>query len=492
MANGFNVVSLSNVDVQRAEEVAFRFNLVRLGSGYTLPERRNDRSNPRWRILANRSRRTIYQNNEGTGETVAEIAETVNENVEDTNSSAPSGQNVLATYLVRSNNPYLSDYTAINFATQQPINDNLELVFVGQTGIGQNAMHRVETGVRLKLDEQHRLRFNLSGTDLGIIQKVNNLDDKQILGQLSLQAFDEWQVKDGIIIVLGLDYSRFVGASSAASIAPRVGLQFDANAKTRFSAAYTVQNEQRTWQQAAELEDNRISFSEPKIDLYAVADKNEGKQFLMPRLRRLEFGIERVLDNASSLEATAFFDATTNRGISFVDLPIANLVDNSSNDDWTTAVQNGSAQGVRLIYARRLNSIFSTSLGYAAGRGQRLTNNNLSNPADLFENSIFQTLAAQVSADFKTGTNVQTIWRYSPDKAVFAIDPFAGRMTVFDPSLSVLVTQDLPRLGLPIRAKAIFDARNLFDFQTAINEGESVLRLNSNQRILRGGIAVRF
>lgn len=77
MANGFNVVSLSNVDVQRAEEVAFRFNLIRVGGGYTFPERKNARSNPKWRILANSSRRTIYQNNEGTGETLAQIGESV-------------------------------------------------------------------------------------------------------------------------------------------------------------------------------------------------------------------------------------------------------------------------------------------------------------------------------------------------------------------------------------------------------------------------------
>jgi hypothetical protein len=265
-------------------------------------------------------------------------------------------------------------------------------------------------------------------------------------------------------------------------------LQFDVDAKTRFSAAYTVQNEPRTWQQAAELEDSRVLFSQPSLDSYAVIDK----QVLMPRLRRLEFGIERVLDNSSSLEATAFFDATTNRGVSFISLPINTFESTAGEDDFSTAIQSGSAQGVRVVYSRRLNSIFGTSLGYAAGRGQRLSSEGIENPANLFEDAVFQTLAAQLSANFDSGTEVRTVWRFSPRATVFAIDPFAGRMAFYDPSLSVVVTQKLPSLGLPLRAKAIIDARNLFDFQTATTSGENSLQLNQSRRVLRGGIAVRF
>ena len=33
--------------------------------------------------------------------------------------------------------------------------------------------------------------------------------------------------------------------------------------------------------------------------------------------------------------------------------------------------------------------------------------------------------------------------RFSPNATVFAIDPFAGRLGVYDPSLSIQVTQDL-------------------------------------------------
>ena len=51
---------------------------------------------------------------------------------------------------------------------------------------------------------------------------------------------------------------------------------------------------------------------------------------------------------------------------------------------------------------------------------------------------------------------------------------------------------NLPRFGLPFEAKATIDARNLFDLQTTIENGETSLKLNTQRRILRGGISVRF
>ena len=70
------------------------------------------------------------------------------------------------------------------------------------------------------------------------------------LGQFSLQGTDEWNVREGVILVFGLDYSRFLGAGDDFSLSPRLGLQFDIDAKTRFRAAYTTQTEERTWSQS--------------------------------------------------------------------------------------------------------------------------------------------------------------------------------------------------------------------------------------------------
>lgn len=496
MADGFSVVSLSNVEVGRADDVAFRFNLIRTGSGNTLPEKRVDRNSSKYRIRANAARRTIYQNNEGAGEIitddVAEI-EQVDEARENeflvdnspSDSRSRKSQSAVETYFASSSNPNSSGYFGLNFATVQPVNDKLDFVFAGQTGFGE-APQRFETTARYKVNEQHRLSFNVGAGKLGTVE-LDDSSGAEDLGQISFQALDEWRVKDGVIVVLGVDYSRFVGASSASSISPRLGLQFETDARTRFNFAYTTQNEPRTWQQAAELEDSRVIFRQPNFESYVVADK----QVAMPKLRRLEFGIERVIDNSSRVEAAAFFDATTARGLNLLQTPVEGFSENGENI-FSNGIQNGSAQGLRLVYSRRLNGTFSTSLGYSFGRSQQLSNRGLTDPDSLLEEAFFQTFAAQVSTSLSTGTEVKTVLRFSPEATIFAIDPFAGRLAVYDPSLSVLVSQKLPSLGLPLRAKAIIDARNLFDFQTAANNGETSLLLNSSRRVLRGGIAVRF
>jgi hypothetical protein len=156
------------------------------------------------------------------------------------------------------------------------------------------------------------------------------------------------------------------------------------------------------------------------------------------------------------------------------------------------ANQQGAARGFRIVYSRRISSHLSAAAGYSFGRGQELSPDGITNPAELFRSGFFQTAAAQLSADFETGTQVRTVFRFSPEATVFAIDPFAGRLAVFDPSLSILVTQELPNFGLPVRAVAVIDARNLLDAQTVADDGETRIFINSNRRLLRGGISVRF
>ena len=158
----------------------------------------------------------------------------------------------------------------------------------------------------------------------------------------------------------------------------------------------------------------------------------------------------------------------------------------------SVANQDGSARGVRLVYSRRLNHVWSASAGYSFGRGQKLSPNGITNPAELFNDGFFQTAAMQVAGDWSTGTHVRTVFRFSPQATVFAIDPFAGRLEVYDPSLSIQVTQDLPTFGLPVRAQAVIDARNLLDFQSRTRNGETMLEVGPKGRSLRGGISVRF
>jgi hypothetical protein len=82
--------------------------------------------------------------------------------------------------------------------------------------------------------------------------------------------------------------------------------------------------------------------------------------------------------------------------------------------------------------------------------------------------------------------------RFSPSAVVFAIDPFAGRLGVYDPNINIYVTQELPSFGLPVQWEAIVDLRNLLNQTTAIDEGSVQLLATRNSRTIRGGLAFRW
>lgn len=478
VAQGFNPVVLSSVEVNRADDLVYGFNLERSGSGNTLPEKRPDRNSSKWAIRAAAAQRSIYQTAEGK----APIDEAAADNEgDDRQNASKRGQTVLETYFASTG---AGNYQGVNFATMLPTTGNVQVILAGQTGLGKAAPQRFETNIKVRANDKHQLRLNASVGRLGSVQTGPRESE---LGQFSIQGLDEWKVREGVVVVFGFDYSKFVGPGGDFSLSPRLGLQYDIDPKTRFRAAYTTKTEEKNWADAVSLEDTQIAFAEPVSVEDLVVDQGKPQ---MNKSRRLEFGFERVLDNNSSIEANAFFDTTLGRGVGLTSLPLdvmsgANFSDFVSN-------QVGNTQGIRLVYTRRLNSNFTATAGYAIGKGQKLSDKALSNPANIFENDYFQSFFGQFEADLKSGTSVKTIFRLSPEATVFAIDPFQGRLAIYDPSLSVFVTQTLPNLGLPIHAEAIVDARNLLGFQTGVNGEDVGIRLNSQGRMLRGGFLVRF
>lgn len=493
VAQGFNPVTLKKVTVNRSTELSYGFNLERAGSGNTLPEKRIDRSSPRTAIRA--ARRSIYQVNEGEKPIIDEenialdndarnVKNSVNQEIgilEDREKNERDSQTAVETFVASNKD---GSYAGVNFATLRPINKDAEIIFAGQIGTSQNAPKRFETSLNYRPNQKHQIQVKSSIANLGEV-KINK--QKQDLGQVSFQALDQWNVREGVVVVFGVDYSRFLGAGDDYSISPRIGFQYDLDSRTRVRTAFTTQNEERTWQKVIELEGTQVLFREP-VSVEDIAIEDNSPQ--MNKSSRLEFGIERVLDNRSTIEANVFFDSVTGRGVGLVNLPFDTL----SNTGFTNLIANqqGKSQGVRAVYNRRLNKLFSASTGYSFGSGQKISESAITDPSSVFENDLFHTVFAQVDADLKSGTSINTIFRFSSQATIFAIDPFQGRLAIYDPGLSVMITQNLPNWGLPIDAEAIIDARNLFDFQSGINGEEGSLRLNSHRRVLRGGILVRF
>jgi hypothetical protein len=472
VAEGFNPVTLFGIEVSRAADLTYGFKLERAGSGNTIPEKRADRNSSKWRIRAAQMSRSIYQNQPGSTP-----AEEPAEAEKDDRELDRKGETVVETYF--SDGP-AGSFKGLNFATLLPIGDDSELVFAAQTGTGQASPQRVETAFRFQPVNGHNVRLTASAGKLGKVKGSG-----ATLSQLGGTATDEWRLKDGAILVLGFDYAKFVGAGSDQSFTPRFGLQFDIDSKTRFRAAVTTQTtEQRSWSQMAELEgDQSFAFTEPVSvpDLVVIGGRPR-----MNKTRRMEFGVERILDSSSTIQADAFLDSTFGRGVgletSGLDGTIGDMV----------ADQRGTARGIRVVYERRLPGPFTAAAGYSFGNGQRLSPNAISDPGHVFEGGFFQTFFAQLAANFKTGTNVRTVFRLSPNATVFAIDPFKGRLAIYDPGLSVFVTQSLPTFGMPFRAEAVVDGRNLFDNASGVVSEEGSLMFAGQRRIVRGGIQVRF
>lgn len=502
IANGFTAVVFTEVDVKAQEELVYKFNLEPVGSGRTLPERRPDRDNVKWILRSAQTKRSILQADEGEDPTIkavteaqAQTAETaqmetapeireVNGETKSDSRVRPHG--VLESYFA--SNAYGAPYVGFNFAVATPVSEHVELIFAGQTGTG-DAPGRFEATSRVRVNDRHRVGVTASGVRFATPVWTNKLSDQtDLYGQVSMRAVDEWIVRDGIVIVMGIDYSRFIGAGGAHAITPRFGVQFDANARTRVKAAFASGGEEDGIQSVAAFEDDQVVFRNQSERPVAFIDG----QAVLERSHRLEFGVERVLDNSSSVEATAFFDTTSGRGVGLLSGPASAFSGSAGDAFMDVANQQGSSRGIRVVYTRRLNRVWTASAGYAFGRGQQLSAAGFATPAELFESGMFQTAALQLGGVFRTGTQVRTVLRFSPEATVFAIDPFAGRLGVYDPTLSIQVTQELPSFGLPVRAEAILDARNLLDAQTSNENGETLTIIGNNRRSVRGGISVRF
>ncbi len=481
VAQGFNPATLPQVEIGRASEQDFGFKLARAGSGNTLPEKKLDRSNPKWVIRSSQMGRSIYLNTEGDVplDEAAE-AEVASRDDGDGSINLKPGQTIAETFAASSER---GNYVGVNVATHIALNEKTDLILAGQAAAGRNAPKRLDTQLSYRPNAEHTLRFVTSFGELGTLTSGER---EESLGQFSFRAVDEWRIREGIIFVYGVDYSRFTGASDDFVIAPRLGFQYDIDSKTRFRSAFTTQTDERSWAREIALEDAQISFREPAFIEDVVVEDGEA---LMNNSRRLEFGIERVLDNRSSLEATAFFDGTLVRGVRVIGLPFGAASIEGSD---IAGNQQGNASGLRVVYARRLNGRMNLTGGYSFGSGQRLSGEGLQDPASLFEESVFHTVFGQLDTDIRPGTNIRTIFRLSPNATVFAVDPFRGRLAIYDPGLSFVVTQSLPTLGLPFRAEAILDARNIFDLQNTATSSEGTLSLNSQRRMVRGSILVRF
>src|ERR1051325_1035948 len=73
LAEGFTPATFTSVQVGPSAELVYRFTLQPVGEGKTLPERRADRNDPKWRIRASQTRRSIFNEDGVQDETVRRV-----------------------------------------------------------------------------------------------------------------------------------------------------------------------------------------------------------------------------------------------------------------------------------------------------------------------------------------------------------------------------------------------------------------------------------
>ena len=479
-ADGFRP-TFTLLTLDAANKITHNFSLRRTG---TLIEKRGDKGDYRW--IGRSVPRSIlhYQEEESLENSVAQYA-------------APKPKSeVHGIAQLTSSQAGDANFFGANFALSSSFGENIEVALIGQVGRGEAAPQSIRAIASMRPKANHQIT-----TSTGFGQTVlREGKQNRTLDQFSFAAVDQWQVADPLVLILGFDYSSFGNFGKGRdSVLPRVGVQFTPNSRTHFNASFTPgANDYSESRDGFDSENIHTKFEMQSQEI-ALNSRNEA---MMDRSRRLEAGIERILgeDGDSSLAVTAFYDVISNHGVGVFSLPLeaSPEAQNAFQEVARNVVaMNGGARGMRVMYAKRVNDYVTASAGYSFGRGERMNeipSGEPFTPANLFSTSNFQVASAKLDLDLtrRTGTRISTVVRLSPSAVIFAIDPFAGKMGVYDPNLSIYVTQALPNFGLPVKCQALIDVRNLLNQLNGV-EGENVqLVAARSQRSVRGAISFRW
>ncbi len=412
-----------------------------------------------------------------------------------------------------------ASFFGTNFAVSGSFGSGLEMAVIGQRGIGQLAPQRVSAIATYRPSDKHQVIASVGYGQVAfsrqLAHQANATNETMLNGngplalnnqitraadsldQLSLSATVSSQIFQPLLLIYGFDYSRFVGSAARQhdSILPRFAVQYSPTSRLRVNAAITPGTDhQNESPETFNTENLQASFATSSSEIAFAGSP------ILDRSQRFESGFEKLFgEGNSSVAASAFYDLVSGHGVGVLALPLEASPENQQTFQQVAnrvTAMNGAARGIRLMYNRRFNENISTSVGYSFGRGEQFDNQALESitPARLFRGGFFQVAAAKLDLDFRhrTGTRISTVIRLSPSAVVFAIDPFAGQMSVYDPNLNIYVTQELPNFGLPVRWQAVVDARNLLDQAVGTDDGTIQIVATRSRRSVRGGFAFRW
>jgi Carboxypeptidase regulatory-like domain len=496
-ADGFVARILPRINIDRPVRVTYDFQLKRTN---TLVQKRGDSDDYRWIARsAPRQVLNLQEIEEPEGAPEGAIDVTDGDDIQSSQNQAPAAFHGMTQIIAvgtaeRAGDPGANFFGA-NFAFSGTLPGNLEMALIGQKGMGQYAPSRLSAIASMRPSDRHQVTASIGYGQ--ITHELSNAIYSNSLEQFSVSAIGSWQAFRPLILIYGFDYSSFLGSATrqSDSVLPRFAVQYAPSARLHLNAGITPGVSQyRSSAESFDTENIQASFEDAPPEVAF----NEAP--IADRTQRFEAGIERLFgDGDSALEASAFYDLISGHGVGVLALPLEASPETQATLEQVAhrvTAMNGAARGIRVIFRRNLDDHLTASVGYSFGRGMRF--NNLMagpvTPADIFKGGFFQVATAKLDIDLKqeTGTSISTVIRLSPSAVVFAIDPFAGRMSVYDPNINVYVTQELPSFGLPVRWQALVDLRNILDRATGVEDGNINMIVARTRRTLRGGLAFRW
>ncbi|MGE0133177.1 MAG: carboxypeptidase regulatory-like domain-containing protein [Blastocatellales bacterium] len=528
-ADGFISKLSSRLIINRPARISYDFALK---STDTLVQKRGDSDDYRW-IARSVPRHAMNLREDGEEDTAGQTTNDIAQNSLVAKQASFHGmmQFVAATSSAPAGLP-APDFFGANFAVSASLGGNFEMAFIGQRGVGQLGAQRLAAIASMRPGANHQVTATIGYGQVGLIRKYHREADAfgdpadspigsmaarprlrptvpvnttptptsaeaTPLEQISVSATGEWQVIQPLLVIYGFDYSRFVGSvNQRDSVLPRFAVQYSPSSRLRMNAAVTPGSDQRfNSLESFNSENIQAAFESAPAEI-AYSDSP-----IPDRSQRFEVGIERLFGEGgnTSIEAAAFYDLVSGHGVGVLALPLEVSPETHVTFQQVAhqvAAMNGAARGVRVTLNRRFNDYVTASAGYSFGRGSRFNNAPIDSitPAQLFRGGFFQVATAKLDLDFteRTGTRISTVIRLSPSAVVFAIDPFAGRMSVYDPNINIYVTQELPNFGLPVRWEALVDVRNLMDQVSGVEDSAVQLVTTRTRRTVRGGVAFRW
>lgn len=435
-ADGFSSKRMET-QINKPSEFLYSFKLERVGSGRTLIEKKFEKSNPKYVIRAATLTRSIYQNLEN---------ESATENLIEFPSS--SDHRILLELFNQAGSK------SVHLAAVQPLGRRIKLLLVGQDTRGLSS--RIQTSLGYEASSKNQIKFSSSFTELELGRLVSNGSlTKGSLSRVSLKIENRLKPRDSAVLILGLDYDSL----SKGLLSPRFAFEVNLSRGMKLRTSLSTLDED-SQARIAQIDEEEVSFQGPITIPIILA---EDKRVFLNKSNRFETAIEKVLGDGANLELAFLVDSTEGQPL-FEDIGFSQ-----------------STKSLRVFYSRKLSRFVTASAGYAFGKTITVKEANQKNQMP------YQAFIGRIDARFRSGARLQAVLRVSQSR-FFPIDPFQGKFEVYDPNLSFLLTQPLPNLGLPIRAEAVIDLRNIFDHQ---NSQES-LKTAYNGRILRGGISVKF